>query len=86
MSMFNKNVFDVLKSKYSAEIDSAKMNLSILHENAVGIGEHSDIVTEADKWIGVIAEAEDKLAVLNKSMPLTETRHSEYEDIDEQMR
>lgn len=86
MSVFNKNVFDVLKGKYSAEIDSAKMNLSILHEKAVGIGEHSDIVAEADKWVGVIAEAEDKLTVLYKSMPLTEARHSEYEDIDENMR
>jgi len=86
MSIFNKNVFDVLKSKYQAEIDTAQMNLSILHEKAVGIGEHSDIVAEADKWIASIAENEDKLAVLEKSMPLTEARHSEFEDVDEQMR
>ena len=66
MSMFNKNVFDVLKSKYSAEIDSAKMNLSILHEKAVGIGEHSDIIETIEKELDMLASYEDKLEVLNK--------------------
>ena len=50
--------------------------MSILHNKAVGIGEHSDIVSEADKWIKAIADAEDKLAVLEKQMPLTPDKYS----------
>ena len=79
-------MLNALKSFYVGNINRHIANVEVYLRMTVGIGEHSDIVTEADKWIGVIAEAEDKLAVLNKSMPLTETRHSEYEDIDEQMR
>jgi len=76
LAYFDKNIFDVLKAKYLAEKDVAKVNLSILHNKAVGIGEHSDIVNEADKWIKTIADAEDKLAVLEKQMPLTPDKYS----------
>jgi hypothetical protein len=79
LAYFDKNVFDVLKAKYLAEKDIAKVNLSILHNKAVGIGEHSDIVSEVDKWIKIIADADDKLAVLEKQMPLTAEKYSEYE-------
>ena len=76
LTYFDKNIFDVLKAKYLAEKDVAKVNLSILHNKAVGIGEHSDIVNEADKWIKTIADVEDKLAVLEKQMPLTPDKYS----------
>ena len=76
LTYFDKNIFDVLKARYLAEKDTAKVNLSILHNKAVGIGEHSDIVSEADKWIKAIADAEDKLAVLEKQMPLTPDKYS----------
>jgi hypothetical protein len=76
LAYFDKNIFDVLKARYLAEKDTAKVNLSILHNKAVGIGEHSDIVSEADKWIKAIADAEDKLAVLEKQMPLTPDKYS----------
>ena len=76
LAYFDKNIFDVLKARYLAEKDTAKVNLSILHNKAVGIGEHSDIVNEADKWIKTIADVEDKLAVLEKQMPLTPDKYS----------
>ncbi len=76
LAYFDKNIFDVLKARYLAEKDTAKVNLSILHNKAVGIGEHSDIVSEADKWIKAIADAEDKLSVLEKQMPLTPDKYS----------
>ena len=76
LTYFDKNIFDVLKARYLAEKDTAKVNLSILHNKAVGIGEHSDIVSEADKWIKAIADAEDKLSVLEKQMPLTPDKYS----------
>lgn len=76
LAYFDKNIFDVLKARYLAEKDTAKVNLSVLHNKAVGIGEHSDIVSEADKWIKAIADAEDKLSVLEKQMPLTPDKYS----------
>ena len=76
LTYFDKNIFDVLKARYLAEKDTAKVNLSVLHNKAVGIGEHSDIVNEADKWIKTIADVEDKLAVLEKQMPLTPDKYS----------
>ena len=76
LAYFDKNIFDVLKARYLAEKDTAKVNLSVLHNKAVGIGEHSDIVNEADKWIKTIADVEDKLAVLEKQMPLTPDKYS----------
>ena len=76
LAYFDKNIFDVLKARYLAEKDTAKVNLSILHNKAVGIGEQSDIVSVADKWIKAFAEAEDKLAVLEKQMPLTPDKYS----------
>jgi len=79
LDYLDKNIFDVLKSRYLAEKDTAKVNLSILYNKAVGIGEHSDIVSEADKWIKAIADADDKIAVLEKYMPLTPSKYSEYD-------
>ncbi len=48
-------MLDALKQRYKAEIAVAKSNLDVLMHKAVGIGEHSDIATEMDKWIGAIA-------------------------------
>lgn len=54
-----------LRKKYEANIDIAKANLDVLSNSAVGIGEHSDITAEMDKWIGVIAENTDKIQAID---------------------
>ena len=38
-------------SKYVAEQDEAVANLLTLFNRPVGVGEHTDFVTEIDKWV-----------------------------------
>jgi hypothetical protein len=54
-----------LASKYKAEIDEAKATIMIYFSNPVGIGEHPQHIEEMDKLVSKIADAEDKLEVLN---------------------
>tara|TARA_R100000458_G_scaffold52529_1_gene54108 strand:+ start:3399 stop:3626 length:228 start_codon:yes stop_codon:yes gene_type:complete len=56
---------EALRKKYGAEIEIAKANLDVLSHSAVGIGEHSDITAEMDKWLGVIAENTDKIQAID---------------------
>ena len=44
---------------YNAKKARALANLRILVEDPTAMGEHSDILTEAEKWIAEIAEADD---------------------------
>lgn len=57
-------VIDALKAKYVAERLKAMANLQTYMTAAVGVGEHPDIVTECDKLITAIGEAEGKLQTL----------------------
>ena len=53
-----------LKNYYSSLIDMHKSELQVYIDNSVGIGEHSNLIDTMDALIGKIAEAEDKLIVL----------------------
>ena len=55
-----------LRKKYEANIDIAKANLDVLLHSAVGIGEHSDLTAEMDKWIGEIASNQDKIDAIDE--------------------
>ena len=66
LDYLDKNIFDVLKSRYLAEKDTAKVNLSILYNKAVGIGEHSDIIGAIDTQMDKLALAEEKLKILRE--------------------
>ena len=50
---------------YQAQRTEALAHLDILFNDAVGIGEHTDLLTEVKKWTMSLAEAEDCLNVLN---------------------
>jgi hypothetical protein len=58
--------FEALKKKYEAQISEAEANLSLYFnsERLAAIGEHSDLLTEHDKWIEQLANAKDKLETL----------------------
>ena len=56
--------YEALKLKYLAEIAEAEAVLETYFTNSVGIGEHSELLPEFDKWIGKLAEAKDKLEAL----------------------
>ena len=49
--------FNALKLRYESQIEEAKANLA-------AIGEHSDLLSEHDRWISQYAEAQDKLQTL----------------------
>lgn len=64
MAYIGNPYFDALEAKYIAQIKEAQAVLQTYFQNSVGIGEHSELLTEFDKWVGQLAEAEDKLKAL----------------------
>jgi hypothetical protein len=53
-----------LKAYYSSLIDIRKAELQVYIDNPVAIGDHSNLIDTMDELIGKIADAEDKLIVL----------------------
>ena len=53
--------------KYEAQKSEALAHLEILFNKSVGIGEHTDILTEIDKWINSLSQAEENLNTIQKN-------------------
>ena len=53
-----------LRARYEADIAEADATINIYLTNSVGIGEHPQHIEEVDKLVSKIAEAKDKLEVL----------------------
>tara|TARA_B100000497_G_C7522463_1_gene317384 strand:+ start:165 stop:374 length:210 start_codon:yes stop_codon:yes gene_type:complete len=62
--------YEALHAKYKAEILEAQAVLQTYFQNSVGIGEHSELLPEFDKWISKLAEAKDKLKSLEALLKL----------------
>ena len=62
-------ILDALRAKYEAEIAEADATANIYLENSVGIGEHPQHIEEVNKQIEKIANAKEKLAVLEEFEP-----------------
>ena len=62
--MIKRAIVDALEARYNAQIAEAEATIKIYMENSVGIGEHPQHIDEVDKLIQKIAEAEEKLGVL----------------------
>ena len=60
----SKQIVDALQAKYIAEKLEAIANLQNYLSNAVGVGEHPNIVAECDKLVDTIGHADDKLNTL----------------------
>ena len=60
----NKQIRTVLNKRYEAEIADAKYKIKCYSEHELVIPEHPDITAEVDKLLQKIAEAEDKMAVI----------------------
>ena len=58
-----------LEDRYNAQISEADATLKIYLEHSVGIGEHPQHIDEVDKLIDKIAQAEEKLDVLDEFEP-----------------
>jgi len=59
-------ILEALEDRYNAQISEADATLKIYLENSVGIGEHPQHIEEVDKQIEKIANAEEKLLVLQQ--------------------
>jgi hypothetical protein len=62
--------YEALQAKYQADILEAQAVLQTYFQNSVGIGEHSELLPEFDKWISKLAEAKDKLKSLQALLKL----------------
>ena len=56
---------DALKLTYEAQIATAKANISLYMDNAVGVAEHPDIIKAIDSLISDLAQAQEKLDTIN---------------------
>jgi hypothetical protein len=67
MKTLGYNYYNALRKRYEAQIEEAKANLALYFSssNLAAIGEHSDILAEHDRWIEVLANAQDKLQTLD---------------------
>ena len=53
--------------KYEAQKSEALAHLEILFNKSVGIGEHTDILSEIDKWVNSLSQAEENLNTLSNN-------------------
>jgi hypothetical protein len=62
-------ILDALRARYEAEIAEADATANIFLDNSVGIGEHPQHIEEVNKQIEKIANAKEKLEVLDEFEP-----------------
>ena len=65
-TMFRRIILSALEDRYNAQISEADATLKIYLEKPVAIGEHPQHVDEADKLVEKIANAEEKIRVLQE--------------------
>ncbi len=66
MAYIGNPYYDALEAKYIATIKETQAVLQTYFQNSVGIGEHSDLLPEFDKWVEQLASADEKLQALRK--------------------
>ena len=59
---------------YQAQRTEALAHLDILFNDAVGIGEHTDLLTEVKKWTSSLAEAEDCLETIKRNFDYNQSK------------
>ena len=64
-----REILDAIRARYEADIAEANATINIYLTNSVGIGEHPQHLEEMDKLIDKIAQAEEKIEVLEKFEP-----------------
>ena len=64
-----KAILEALEKKYEAQIAEADATIKIYLENSVGIGEHPQHIDEVNKLVDKIAQAKEKIEVLEEFEP-----------------
>ena len=62
-------ILEALRARYEAEIAEADATANIYLDNSVGIGEHPQHIEEVNKQVEKIANAKEKLEVLDEFEP-----------------
>ena len=62
-------ILEALRARYEAEIAEADATVNIYLENSVGIGEHPQHIDEVNKLVDKIAQAKEKIEVLEEFEP-----------------
>ena len=62
-------ILNALRAIYEAEIAEADATVNIYLSNSVGIGEHPQHIDEVNKLIDKIAQAKEKIEVLDEFEP-----------------
>lgn len=60
-----ENLINAMKAHAKGHIEKHAMNVEIYMKNAVGVGEHPDVLEAIEKELKIIAEYHDQLEVLN---------------------
>ena len=66
MMQLREDIVKALKQKLEGEISAHKVNVEIMLENTVGVGEHPNIIETVEQELDIIAGYEDKLSALKK--------------------
>tara|TARA_R100000995_G_scaffold81890_1_gene55126 strand:- start:139 stop:384 length:246 start_codon:yes stop_codon:yes gene_type:complete len=66
MMQLREDIVKALEKKFEGEIFAHKVNVEIMLENTVGVGEHPNITETVEQELDIIAGYEDKLSVLKK--------------------
>ena len=62
-------ILNALRTRYEAEIAEADATVNIYLSNSVGIGEHPQHIDDVNKLVDKIAQAKEKLDVLDEFEP-----------------
>ena len=62
-------ILNALRARYEAETAEADATVNIYLSNSVGIGEHPQHIDEVNKLIDKIAQAKEKIEVLDEFEP-----------------
>ena len=62
--MYNQKFKTVLAKRYTAQIHQHYLELSILMDKPVGLGDHTNYIDEAHKHIQAIANAKEQLDIV----------------------
>ena len=61
-----KEILKASRLHFKARIEKHKVNVNNLLRNPAGVAEHPDIMETIEKELGIIAEYDDKLEMLDK--------------------
>ena len=64
--MLKRAILQALEDRYNTQISEADVTLKIYMEQSVGIGEHPQHIDECDKLVEKIANAEEKIKILQE--------------------